>query len=593
MQQKPRLSFWQIWNMSFGFLGIQFGYALQGGFMSRIFETLGADEHSLPLLWIAAPLTGLIVQPIIGQMSDNTWHPRFGRRRPYFLVGAILASLTLLIVPHSPLLWMAAGGLCILDASMNISMEPFRALVADKLPDSQRSYGFVVQTLIIGVSTWIASKLPNILTYFGVSNEADPGVVPMSVQLAFGIGAGVFVLSILYTVLTTKEYPPEDIEAFRAEQKANSGLRNTITEVFKNIVNMPRTMLRLGVVQFFSWFAFFCMWSMANPALTDHVYDSAKPKLDGLEQHLGEQFKELSLSDKSKAFSSMERLTLLNELKNQEVYLPILDLESLLQKRKEPLLFYVGMDTVGKPLKSLPESTVKSIRSYSDKTQEEDHASKEPLSQAFRGDFKDTLAKYIQKDLLVLEGFKLHPEYEKHKRFIEAEIFTYRKKDKLYNDASNKVGSYMGNYGLSSMLFALLLTFWTAKRRINRKYVHMISLFSGAFGFISMYFITEPSMLVVSFICIGFSWGSILSMPYAMLSSTLDPNRMGVYMGIFNMFIVIPQIVAATSLTFMYKGIFGEEPINAMLLAGASLVIAGLSNFLITNKKAVTYTPAD
>ena len=461
MQQKPKLSFWQIWNMSFGFLGIQFGYALQGGFMSRIFETLGAEEHSLPLLWIAAPLTGLIVQPIIGQMSDNTWHPRFGRRRPYFLIGAILASITLLFVPHSSALWIAAGGLWILDATMNISMEPFRALVADKLPDSQRSFGFVVQTLIIGVSTWVASNLPLFVSALGVSNEADPGVVPMSVKVAFGIGAAIFLLAILYTVFTTDEYPPEDMEAFRAEQKENSGLVNTLREVGKNIANMPLTMKKLGVVQFFSWFAFFCMWSMANPALTDHVYGAAKPE-----------------------------------------------------------------------------------------------AIEYAVSSA-------------------------------------AQIEAYQLADKAFNDASNQVGSYMGNYGLSSMLFALLLTLWTAKRRINRKYVHMFSLFAGAYGFISMYFITEPSMLTLSFVCIGFSWGSILSMPYAMLSSTLDPNKMGVYMGIFNMFIVIPQIVAATSLTVIYKSLFGAEPINAMLLAGSSLVIAGLANLLITNRHAVTYTPSE
>ena len=189
--------------------------------MSRIFETLGADEHSLPLLWIAAPLTGLIVQPIIGQMSDNTWHSRFGRRRPYFLIGAILASLTLLAVPHSPALWIAAGGLWILDATMNISMEPFRALVADKLPDSQRSFGFVVQTLIIGVSTWVASNLPKLISSLGVSNESDPGVVPMSVKIAFGIGAVIFLAAILYTVFTTDEYPPEDMEAFRMEQRTS------------------------------------------------------------------------------------------------------------------------------------------------------------------------------------------------------------------------------------------------------------------------------------------------------------------------------------------------------------------------------------
>ena len=459
MQHKPKLSFWQIWNMSFGFLGIQFGYALQGGFMSRIFETLGADEHSLPLLWIAAPLTGLIVQPIIGQMSDNTWHSRYGRRRPYFLIGAILASLTLLVVPHSPALWIAAGGLWILDASMNISMEPFRALVADKLPDSQRSFGFVVQTLIIGVSTWVASNLPKLISSLGVSNESDPGVVPMSVKIAFGIGAVIFLAAILYTVFTTDEYPPEDMEAFRVEQKAKAGLVNTLKEVGKNIADMPLTMKKLGVVQFFSWFAFFCMWSMANPALTDHVFEASKP------------------------------------------------------------------------------AAIEFVNSTAD------------------------------------------------------QIDAYRIQDKAFNDASDQVGAYLGNYGLSSMAFALLLTLWTAKRRINRKYVHMLSLFAGGYGFISMYFVTEPSMLILSFVCVGFSWGSILSMPYAMLSSTLDPNRMGVYMGIFNMFIVIPQIVAATSLTNIYQAIFGQEPINAMLLAGSSLIIAGMANFLITDKKAVTYSP--
>src|SRR5688572_17195813 len=205
MQHKPTLSFWQIWNMSFGFLGIQFGFALQGGFMSRIFQTLGADKDQLPLLWIAAPLTGLLVQPVIGWLSDRTWHPVLGRRRPYFLVGAVLASAALVAMPHSSALWMAAGLLWVLDASINISMEPFRALVADKLPERQRSYGFLLQTLIIGVGTWIASNLPWLVTKMGVSNEAGPGVVPPSVQVAFSIGAAVFFASILWTVFTTKE----------------------------------------------------------------------------------------------------------------------------------------------------------------------------------------------------------------------------------------------------------------------------------------------------------------------------------------------------------------------------------------------------
>ena len=199
MNQKPKLSFWQIWNMSFGFLGIQFGFALQGGFMSRIFQTLGAEKEAIPMLWIAAPLTGLLVQPIIGYLSDRTWHPKLGRRRPYFLIGAILSSLALFFVPYSPYLWVAAGFLWVLDASINISMEPFRALVADKLNDEQRSYGFVVQTLIIGIGTWIASNLPWAVTKLGVSNEAGPGVVPPSVKIAFAIGAFVFIsLSLIH-----------------------------------------------------------------------------------------------------------------------------------------------------------------------------------------------------------------------------------------------------------------------------------------------------------------------------------------------------------------------------------------------------------
>ena len=220
--QKPKLSFWQIWNMSFGFLGIQFGFALQGGFMSRIFQTLGASQDSIPALWIAAPLTGLLVQPIIGYMSDRTWSPRWGRRKPFFFIGAILSTIVLFFMPHSPVLWVAAGCLWILDASINITMEPFRALVADKLPDSQRSYGFVMQTLIIGIGTWVASNLPWLVTQMGVSNEAQPGVIPLSVKIAFAIGGVVFLASVLYTIFTTTEYPLEDLDAFK-----KAGFSNT------------------------------------------------------------------------------------------------------------------------------------------------------------------------------------------------------------------------------------------------------------------------------------------------------------------------------------------------------------------------------
>ncbi len=452
--QKPKLSFWDIWNMSFGFLGIQFGFALQGGFMSRIFQTLGAAEDEIPLLWIAAPLTGLLVQPIIGYMSDRTWSPRWGRRRPYFLVGAILSSIALFFVPHSPVLWIAVGFLWILDASINISMEPFRALVADKLPDSQRSYGFVVQTLIIGIGTWVASNLPWMISQLGVSNEAPQGVIPMSVKVAFAIGAFVFLTTILFTVFTTSEYPPEDMDEFEKEKAKKN---NFIKDITENFSSMPVTMKKLGLIQFFSWFAFFTMWSMANPALTEHVFHTPIP---------------------------------------------------------------------------------------------------------VEADYDMTIA---------------------------TQVDTYNMANTEFQKSSNLVGSYMGVYGLSSMAFALLLTFYTSKRRINRKLVHLVSLILGGIGFILMSFIPNPSWLALCFALIGLSWGSILSMPYAMLSSSVDAKKMGVFMGIFNMFIVIPQIIAAIGgINFAYK-LIGEETINAMVVAGISLIIAGFCNLFITNPHAISY----
>ncbi len=450
MNQKPKLSFWQIWNMSFGFLGIQFGFALQGGFMSRIFQTLGAEKEAIPMLWIAAPLTGLLVQPIIGYLSDRTWHPKLGRRRPYFLIGAILSSLALFFVPYSPYLWIAAGFLWVLDASINISMEPFRALVADKLNDEQRSYGFVVQTLIIGIGTWIASNLPWVVTKLGVSNEAGPGVVPPSVKIAFAIGAFVFISSILYTIFTTSEYPPD-------ESKLENNQNSFVKDIFTSILEMPSTMKKLGIIQFFSWFAFFVMWSLATPALTEHVFKAPSPIMD------------------------------------------------------------------------------------------------------------------------------------QYNMQIEEEAYQFELDNKKYQDAADLVGSYMGTYGLSSMAFALLLTLYTSKRRINRKMTHMISLLLGGSGFIIMRFIDNPNWLILSFMLIGISWGSILSMPYAMLSSSIDENKMGLYMGLFNMFIVFPQIIAALGGANFLSNLLGDDSINAMTLAGICLIVAGLSNNLITDKSVISY----
>ena len=475
--QKPKLGFWNIWNMSFGFLGIQFGFALQGSTMSRIFETLGAAKDDIPLLWIAAPLAGLIVQPIIGYLSDNTWHKSLGRRRPFFLIGAILSSIALLFMPYSSEVWMAAGLLLVLDASINISMEPFRALVADKLPESQRSYGFVVQTLIIGVGTWVASNLPKwVNNTLEISNEAAPGVVPDSVKVAFGVGAFVFITSILVTIFTTKEYTPEEMAAFddAGEPEEKKGMLETIMGTY---ALMPRIMKKLGIVQFFSWFAFFAMWTLANPALTTHIYNAPKPDI-----------KEYAQLDESSD--------------------PILDADSV-------TLF---------------------------------------LNDQSAADYKTA--------------------------------------DKAYNEASDDVGSKMGIYGLTSMLFALLLTFYTSYRAINRKYIHMASLLLGAVGFLYMYYSPgEPDNLYISFSLIGIAWGSILSMPYAMLSSSVESSKMGLMMGVFNMFIVIPQIIAAVGGVVLLHNLIGEESIHAMTIAGIFLAIAALSNLLITNKKAITYQP--
>ncbi len=426
--------------MSFGFMGIQFGFALQGGYMSRIFQTLGATPEEIPGLWIAAPLTGLIVQPIIGFLSDRTWSLRFGRRKPYFLIGAILSSLALFFVPYSPTLWIAAGFLWMLDASINISMEPFRALVADKLPESQRSYGFILQTLIIGIGTWVASNLPWMVSKLGFSEDAAAKGIPMNVKVAFAIGAVVFLGSILYTIFTTTEYPPSDEEAFEKEKKNT----NFIKDFWSSVTSMSPTMLKLGLIQFFSWFAFFTMWSMATPALTATVYNAPAPTANS--------------------------------------------------------------------------------------------ANFEQMNQA-------------------------------------------------YQVAADSVGSNMGIYGLSSMLFALALTFYAAKYSVNRKWVHLGSLVAGGVGFILMGFIPSPDYLWLCFALIGFAWGSILSMPYAMLSSTVDENKMGLMMGLFNMFIVIPQIIAALGGVNTLSKIFGDSPIAPMLLAGSSLVLAGLLNLILTDKQ--------
>ena len=270
---KPRLSFRQLWNMSFGFFGIQFGFALQNANVSRIFQTLGAELDKISILWIAAPVTGLLVQPIIGYLSDRTWHPYWGRRRPFFFTGAILASIALFLMPNSSVLWMAAMVLWVMDASINISMEPFRAFVGDKLPASQRTTGFAFQTFFIGLGAVIASLLPFIFhNVFNVSNTASAGKIPPSVKYSFYIGAVVFLAAVMWTVFTTKEFPPEDVKKWEEEKLKNKGLFKGIVEITKGIGTMPKTMLQLAVVQFFTWLAFFSMWIYTTAGVAQNAY---------------------------------------------------------------------------------------------------------------------------------------------------------------------------------------------------------------------------------------------------------------------------------------------------------------------------------
>lgn len=421
---KVRLSFWQIWNMSFGFLGIQFGFALQNANVSRIFETLGASIDEIPILWIAAPTTGLIVQPIIGYMSDRTWG-KLGRRRPFFLTGAILASLALLIMPNSPILWIAAGMLWIMDASINISMEPFRALVADLLPSEQRTTGFAVQSFFIGTGAIVASALPYIFTnWLGISNTAPAGEIPPSVRYSFYVGAAAFISAVTWTVIRTKEYPPENLEQFEKQKSESAGFFKGIEEIFKSFIGMPKTMIQLAFVQFFSWFALFAMWIYSTPAVTHHIYGAT-----------------------------------------------------------------------------------------------------------------DTASE-------------------------------------LYNEGANWVGILFAVYNGFAALTAFLLP--VIAKKTSRKVVHMISLVCGGIGLASFYVIKDPNLLLISELGIGLAWASILAMPYAILAGSLPSDKMGVYMGIFNFFIVIPQIVAAAILGFFVKKFFGNEAIYALLLGGASMILAAI-----------------
>lgn len=421
--------------MSFGFLGIQMGFALQNANASRILQIFGADVHELSWFWVVAPLTGLIVQPIIGYYSDRTW-TKLGRRRPYFLTGALLASMGLILMPNAdmftaflPALWVGAGMLMIMDASFNVAMEPFRALVADLLPSDQRTLGFSVQTILIGIGAVIGSWLPYALSnWFGVTNNAAEGEVPLNLLLSFVIGAGVLVASILVTVFTTKEYTPEETAQFSApasEAEIAAEEKASLLDIFSDFKKMPLTMRQLSSVQFFSWFGLFGMWVFSTPAIAHHIYG-------------------LSLDDHGSA----------------------------------------------------------------------------------------------------------------------------------YQIAGDWVGILFGVYNAVSAVYAFFLP--AIAKKIGRKLTHAVSLAFGGLGLISIYFVPNENWLFLSMFGIGIAWASILAMPYAILAGSIPAKKMGVYMGIFNFFIVIPQIINAIIGGPIVKYFYGGNPIYALLISGISLLIAAI-----------------
>ncbi|MEP4076453.1 MFS transporter [Haloferula sp.] len=559
MNEKPRLSFWQIWNMSFGFLGIQFGWGLQMANMSAIYQFLGADEGDIPILWLAAPLTGLLVQPFVGYFSDRTWSPRFGRRRPYFFVGALLASIALILMPMSSALWMAAGLLWILDASVNVSMEPFRAFVGDMLPPKQRKTGFAMQSLLIGLGAVLSSALPFILTNgFGVEKEAtSDSPIPPAVKLAFFIGAGVFFAAVMVTILTTKEYPPEDLEAFEKKKRETAGLGNAFAEIFQGIGSMPTAMKQLAGVQFFTWLGLFCMWIYFVPAVGKKVFDG-KP--------LGESDQKLSMSDvhRSKALAELyqsEKERIAGEMKAEG------------KGFSEKMLQMFGL----KPADPDPGEkidvaalTVMLEKADGDSVERDEKDSENPMLQSF------SMA-------MVRSG----GDDAKAAEMIHEDLAAARR----YQEGTAWGGVCFSAYNLVAFLFAFMLI--ALARVLAAKKIHLVCLTVGAVGLISAAFVGSPGMLLVSMIGVGVAWASILSMPYAMLANVIPGDKMGFYMGVFNFFIVLPQIIASVGLGVLVAGPLGGDAMKAVLAGGVCFAIAAAATLLVGNESETGVSTAD
>ena len=503
--KKRTLGFWEIWNMSFGFLGIQMGFALQNANVSRIFQTLGASIEDIPILWVAAPLTGLIIQPIIGYFSDRTWHPKLGRRRPYFLIGAILASIALFVMPNSPFLWFAAGMLWIMDASINVSMEPFRAFVGDNLPDHQTTKGFAMQSFFIGIGAYVASKLPNILTYLGIENTAPEGIIPDSVKYSFYIGGFVFLVAVLWTVIKSKEYSPEEMKAFEDAESNESFEVEEKTD---------------------DWFA-----TNGN-------------------KHLRNGFIVLVLGLVSSFFIYRYEL-------KEDLYVLTLGLFGLgglalmvsgfMQKGKN---HHNGFVTIMNDFQNMP-SVMKQL----------------------------AWVQFFSWFALFSMWIYMTPAVTEH---IYGTIDTT---SEAYNSGANRVNNMFANYNIIGAAVAFLLPLLA--KRTSRKFTHFLALVAGGLGLMSIYFISSPTAVNLEWlpmIGVGIAWASILSIPYAMLSGALPANKMGYYMGVFNFFIVIPQLVAASILGFMVSKFFNNEPVYALFVGGVSMIFAGLITLRVKDK---------
>jgi maltose/moltooligosaccharide transporter len=559
--EKPRLSFWQIWNMSFGFLGIQFGWGLQMANMSAIYQYLGAREDEIPILWLAAPLTGLVVQPIIGYLSDRTWN-RLGRRRPYFLGGAIAASLALLAMPRSSALWMAAGLLWILDASVNVSMEPFRAFVGDMLPHDQRKTGFAMQSLLIGAGAVLSSALPYVLTRgFGVSGESTVGsAIPPTVHVAFTIGAFVFFLAVLYTVLTTREYPPEDLEAFRRAQRDSSGWSHAFREIVQGIGTMPAPMRKLAAVQFCTWFGLFCLWIYFAPGVAKRIFGGTP----------------LGVANASVGLA-------LDEPANR----PLLDAAAALARgyegrkaeiaRQEPLpgearggaldglLAMLGLAAA--PPDPGARVTAEDLALLAGRALE----APPPASEADRA---NPLVRTVA-SVLGQGGLAPGPPAEGDRlAAASAAIVERLAAARRYQEGVSWAGVCFAAYNLVAFGFAFVLL-WLVRKTTARR-IHVACLALGGLGLLSVLLVRSPSLLLLSMVGVGVAWASILAMPYAMLSNALPAAKMGFYMGVFNFFIVLPQILASVGLGFVMERWLGNDATKALLLGGASMLLAAL-----------------